>query len=135
MTKIFFDTPVEISRFDRVKYPWMRKLTKSQRGYFWGPEEVELVRDSKEFKDLNAHEEHIFTSNLLRQILLDSKQGSAPSESFGPIISLPEFRAFMKIWEFFEENIHAESYQYIIENIYPTASPVFDKMEIGRAHV
>lgn len=129
MTKIFFDKPVAISRFDRVKYPWMRKLTKKQMGFFWQPEEVELSRDDKDFKTLSDHEKHIFTSNLKRQILLDSVQGSAPSEAFGSIASLPEFRNFLKCWEFFEENIHAWSYQYIIENVYPDSSPVFDTID------
>jgi len=129
MTTIFFDEPVKISRFDKVKYSWMRKLTKQQRGYYWTPEEVELILDSKDFKSLADHEKHIFISNLLRQILLDSIQGSSPSEVFGPIISLPEFRSFMKAWEFFEENIHAESYQHIIDNVFPNASEIFDRMD------
>jgi ribonucleoside-diphosphate reductase beta chain len=107
----------------------MRKLTKKQIGFFWQPEEVELSRDAKDFKTLTSAEQHIFTSNLKRQILLDSIQGSAPSEAFGPICSLPEFRSFLKIWEAFEENVHAWSYQYIIENIYPDASPMFDTID------
>lgn len=129
MSKIFFDEPVKISRFDKLKHPWMRKLTKKQMGFFWQPEEVELNRDAKDFKGLSDHEKHIFTSNLKRQILLDSVQGSAPSEALGPIASLPEFRNFLKCWEFFEENIHAWSYQYIIENLYPNASTVFDELD------
>lgn len=118
-----------LSRFDRVKYPWMRKLTRKQMGYFWQPEEVELVKDSKDFKLLDAHERHIFVSNLKRQILLDSVQGSAPSEAFGSICSLPEFRNFLKCWEFFEENIHAWSYQYVLENLYASTSEVYDEID------
>lgn len=129
MAKIFFNGPVPISRFDRIKYPWMRKLTKKQKGFFWQPEEVELSRDAKEFKTLTPAEQHIFTSNLKRQILLDSVQGSEPSQAFGPICSLPELRSFIKVWEDFEENIHAESYQYILENIYPDASPIYDTID------
>lgn len=135
MPKIFFDGPVTVSRYDRVKYPWMRKLFKKQRGFHWGPDEVELTRDSKDFKVLTDGEKHIFTSNLVRQILLDTVQGSAPSEAFGPICSLPEFRSFLKIWESFEENIHAESYQHIIENLYPNSSEVYDQVEtVGEIH-
>jgi ribonucleoside-diphosphate reductase beta chain len=129
MSKIFFDGPIAISRFDKVKYPWMRKLTQKQKGFFWQPEEVELSRDSKDFKTLNDPEKHIFTSNLKRQILLDSVQGSAPSEALGPIASLPELRSFLKIWEDFEENIHAWSYQYILENLYPDAGIVYDTVD------
>lgn len=129
MAKIFFNGPITLSRFDKVKYPWMRKLTKQQMGFHWSPEEVELSRDAKDFKGLSAAEEHIFTSNLKRQILLDTKQGGEPSRAFGPIASIPELHNFIKCWEFFEENIHAWSYQYILENIYPDTSKVYDSID------
>lgn len=129
MTKIFFDGPIAISRYDKIKYQWMRKLMTKQQGFLWQPEEIELSRDAKEFKALSDVEKHIFTSNLKRQILLDSVQGSEPSEVFGPIWSLPEFRSFVKKWEDFEENIHARSYQYILENVFPDTSAVYDTID------
>ena len=129
MPKMFFDGEIAISRYDKVKYPWMRKLLMKQQGFLWQPEEVELGRDNKEFKGLTDNEKHIFTANLKRQILLDSVQGSEPSEVFGPIWSLPEFRSFVKKWEDFEENIHARSYQYILENVFPNTSDVYDTID------
>lgn len=129
MAKIFFNGSIPISRFDKVKYPWMRKLTQKQKGFFWQPEEVELSRDMKDFRTLSQAEQHIFTSNLKRQILLDSVQGSEPSEALVTIASLPELRSFVKVWEDFEENIHAWSYQYILENIYPDTSAVYDTID------
>lgn len=100
-----------------------------QQGFLWQPEEVELAIDFKQFKQLTDAEKHIFTSNLKRQILLDSVQGSEPSEVFGPIWSLPEFRSFVKKWEDFEENIHARSYQYILEQVYTSTSEVYDTID------
>jgi ribonucleoside-diphosphate reductase beta chain len=129
MTKIFFDGPVALSRYDRVKYPWMRKLTKQQRSFFWNPDEVELDRDAKEFRGFDYPIQRVLTLNLMRQILLDTKQGNAPSLAFGPICSLPEFENFLKCWEFFENNIHAESYQHILENAFPNASDVYDEVD------
>jgi ribonucleoside-diphosphate reductase beta chain len=129
MSNIFFGGPIAISRYDKVKYPWMRKLLMKQQGFLWQPEEVELSRDQKEFKTLSDNEKHIFTANLKRQILLDSVQGSEPSEVFGPIWSLPEFRSFVKKWEDFEENIHARSYQYILENVFPDTTEVYDTID------
>lgn len=123
----FFDTSVDIARYDTVKYPQFEKLTEKQMGFFWKPEEVELSRDQKDFKDLSEHEQHIFTSNLKRQILLDSVQGRAPSLAFLPICSLPELETWIQTWTFFE-TIHSRSYTHIIRNVYSDPSKVFDEM-------
>lgn len=123
----FFDTPVDIARYDSVKYPQFEKLTEKQMGFFWKPEEIELSRDQKDFKALSEHEQHIFTSNLKRQILLDSVQGRAPSMAFLPICSLPELETWIQTWTFFE-TIHSRSYTHIIRNVYPDPSKVFDEM-------
>ena len=123
----FFDDPVDIARYDKVKYPAFEKLTEKQMSFFWRPEEVELSKDSKDFKGLTDHEKHIFTANLKRQILLDSVQGRAPSLAFLPITSLPELETWIETWTFFE-TIHSRSYTHIIRNVYPDPSRVFDEM-------
>ena len=123
----FFGMPVNIARYDKQRYPVFEKLTEKQLGFFWRPEEVDLSRDGKDFKALNEHEKHIFTSNLKRQILLDSVQGRAPSLAFLPITSLPELETWIQTWAFFE-TIHSRSYTHIIRNVYPDPSRVFDEM-------
>lgn len=124
---MFFDGTVDIARYDQVKYPQIEKLTDRQLGYFWRPEEVDLSRDSRDFRLLLPHEQHIFTSNLKRQILLDSVQGRAPSLAFLPICSLPELENFIQAWTFFE-TIHSRSYTHLIRNVYPNPSKIFDEM-------
>ena len=123
----FFDEAVDIARYDKVRYPQFEKLTEKQLSFFWRPEEVELSKDSKDFKSLTGHEKHIFTSNLKRQILLDSVQGRAPSLAFLPICSLPELETWIQTWAFFE-TIHSRSYTHIIRNVYSDPSKVFDEM-------
>jgi ribonucleoside-diphosphate reductase beta chain len=110
-----------------VKYKQFEKLTERQLGFFWQPQEVDIFRDSKDFKDLTEHEQHIFTSNLKRQILLDSVQGRAPAVAFGPVCSLPELETWITTWTF-SETIHSRSYTHIIRNIYPNPSRIFDEM-------
>ena len=87
---MFFDEGVDIARYDQVKYPQIEKITEKQLGFFWRPEEVDVSKDKADFHKLSKHEQHIFTSNLKRQILLDSVQGRAPNLAFLPIVSLPE---------------------------------------------
>lgn len=123
----FFDEPVEVARYDKVRYPIFEKLTDKQWSFFWRPEEIDLSRDGKDFKSLSDHEKHIFTSNLKRQILLDSVQGRAPSLAFLPIVSLPELETWVQTWAFFE-TIHSKSYTHIIRNVYADPSTVFDGM-------
>ena len=123
----FFGESVNIARYENVKYSAFEKLTEKQLSFFWRPEEIELSRDGKDFKNLTDHEKHIFTSNLKRQILLDSVQGRAPSLAFLPICSLPELETWVQTWAF-SETIHSRSYTHIIRNIYSDPSKVFDEM-------
>ena len=124
---MFFDETVDIQRFDILKYPALDKITEKQLGFFWRPEEVDVSKDKKDFDNLTPHEKHIFTSNLKRQILLDSVQGRAPNLAFLPIASLPEVENWVETWSFFE-TIHSRSYTHIIRNVYPNPSEVFDGM-------
>jgi ribonucleoside-diphosphate reductase beta chain len=110
---MFFDEPVELARYDKVKYPQFEKLTDKQLSFFWRPEEVDVTKDYKDFKPLTEFEKHIFTSNLKRQIVLDTKQGVAPSLAFLPIASLPEIETFIQTWTF-SETVHSRSYTHII---------------------
>jgi ribonucleoside-diphosphate reductase beta chain len=123
----FFGKQVNIARYDKQRYNIFEKLTDKQLGFFWRPEEVDLSRDGKDFKGLSDHEKHIFTSNLKRQILLDSVQGRAPGLAFLPICSLPELETWIQTWTF-SETIHSRSYTHIIRNVYSDPSRVFDEM-------
>lgn len=114
-----------IQRYDTLKYKQFDKLTDKQLGFFWRPEEIDTYQDAKDFKSLTPHEQHIFTSNLKRQILLDSVQGRAPVEAFNPVVSLPELENWIVTWTF-SETIHSRSYTHIIRNVFSNPSKVFD---------
>ncbi len=122
---MFFGAPLGVQRYDSYKYPVFDKLTQSQLGYFWRPEEVSLQKDRGDYNKLRPEQKHIFTSNLKYQIMLDSVQGRAPGMAFIPYCSLPELEACMEVWGFMEM-IHSRSYTYIIKNVYADPSEVFD---------
>ena len=125
--KMFFDGGTDIARYDEVKYPQLEKITDRQLGFFWRPEEVDILRDANDFAALTESEQHIFTSNLKRQIVLDSVQGRCPNIAFLPLCSLPEVETWIETWSFFE-TIHSRSYTHIIRNVYPNPSEVFDNI-------
>ena len=124
---MFFDEAVDVARYDVVKYPQFEKITDKQLGFFWRPEEIDISNDKADFHKLTDHEQHIFTANLKRQILLDSVQGRSPNLAFLPKVSIPELEVLVETWSFFE-TIHSRSYTHIIRNIYPNPSKIFDTM-------
>ena len=118
---------VDIQRYDTMKYRQFDKLTDKQLGFFCRPEEVDILKDSKDFKELTDWEQHIFTSNLKRQILLDSVQGRSPNVALLPLVSIPELETWIETWAF-SETIHSRSYTHIIRNVYPNPTQVFDEL-------
>ncbi len=124
---MFLGAPLGVQRYDNFKYPAFENLTKQQLGYFWRPEEVSLQKDRGDYQTLRPEQKHIYTSNLKYQIMLDSVQGRAPGMAFLPYCSLPELEACMEVWSFMEM-IHSRSYTYVIKNVYPDPSDVFDKI-------
>lgn len=128
--KMFLDPegPVTVQRFEEVKYPKVQKFEELARGFFWVPEEISLTKDKIDHKEATDAIKHIFTSNLLRQTALDSIQGRAPAQVFGPVISIPELEALVSNWSFFETNIHSKSYSHIIRNVYGVPKEEFNKI-------
>ena len=122
---MFFGKPLGVQRYDSFKYPVFDRLTTQMLGYFWRPEEVSLQKDRADYQSLRPEQKHIFTSNLKYQILLDSVQGRGPGMAFAPYCALPELESAMNVWQFMEM-IHSKSYTYIIKNVYPDPSEVFD---------
>ena len=122
---MFFGAPLGMQQYVNFKYPDFDKLTQTQLGYFWRPEEVSLQKDRGDYKTLNEQQKHIYTSNLKYQILLDSVQGRGPGMAFTPYCSLPELEGCMGVWQFMEQ-IHSRSYTHIIKNVYPDPAEVLD---------
>jgi len=120
--------PVTVQRFEEVKYPKIQKYEELARGFFWVPEEISLTKDKMDHKDASDAVKHIFTSNLLRQTALDSIQGRAPFQVFGPVCSIPELEALTLTWSFFETSIHSKSYSHIIRNVYGVPKDEFNKI-------
>ena len=50
-TNMFLSDDMGIQRFDVLKYKQFDKLTEKQLVFIWRPEEVEILKDAKDFKD------------------------------------------------------------------------------------
>jgi ribonucleoside-diphosphate reductase beta chain len=126
-TTMFLGEELGIQRYEEMKYPVIDKLSERQLSFFWLPQEVEISKDAKDFKELTEHEQHIFTSNLKRQTLLDSVQGRSPNLALLPLVTLPELEAWIELWSF-NETIHSKSYTYILRQVYADPGKILDEM-------
>lgn len=124
---LFFGEGLNLQRYDKYKYKKLFDLFLQQLSFFWRPEEVDLGgKEKSDFITLTDHEKFIFTKNLSYQTLLDSVQGRGISHLLTDC-SNPEFEAFAKAWEF-SETVHSYSYTYIVKNVYPNPSEIFDNI-------
>ena len=121
---MFFGQPLGVQQYTTFKYPVFDKITQTQLGFFWKPDEVSLQKDRADYLSLRPEQKHIFTSNLKYQVMLDSVQGRGPGMAFLPYCSLPELESAMEAWSFMEM-IHSRSYTHIIKNLYAQPEEVF----------
>lgn len=124
---MFFGESTAIARYESPKHPTIEKLTVDALSFFWRPEEINLTTDSTQFKKLHLRDQRTFTLNLLYQAIMDTVQGSAPSEILGPICSDIGLDTWIQTWTFFE-TIHSRSYTHIIRNLYNNPTEVFDSV-------
>lgn len=124
---MFLGDGQNIARYDQQKHPFFERLIDKQISQFWRPEEIQLERDFRDWKKMNAAEKHIFYSNLKRQILLDSIQGRSPNVAFLPIVGIPELETWVETWAA-NETIHSRSYTYIIRNLFNEPDKIFDSI-------
>lgn len=122
---MFFDESPDIYRIDKMVHPQFDKLARRQKGFFWQPEEIPVDKESRDFKMLTPAQEHIFTSTITYQNMLDSVQGRGPDLALLPHTSLPELEAHILWWSAMEQT-HADSYSYLIRNVYNDPTKVFD---------
>lgn len=124
---MFFGENVNVSRYDVQKYNFFEKMIDRHISFFWRPEEINISKDTMDFNTLSKSSQHIFISNLKRQILLDSVQGRSPNVAMLPVVSLPELETWIETWSFFE-TIHSRSYTYIIKNLFSDPTVIFDSI-------
>ena len=108
-----------ILNLNNVKYGWVKPLFRKMLGDFWIPEKVSLVEDKVSIGRLTPEEDRAVRSTLSFLIFLDSIQvanlpniaGYITDSAVSNLIGVQEF----------QEIIHTQSYQYILESLYPNS--------------
>ena len=84
---------------------------------FWIPEKIDLSNDKNDYFNLKDSEKNAYNGILSFLIFLDSIQTNNIS-NISEFITAPEINLVLSI-QTFQEAIHSQSYQYIIESIIP----------------
>lgn len=106
-----------IANLNSIKYTWTTDLYKIMLNNFWIPEKVSLVSDRVTIKQLTPDELEAFKNTISFLIALDSMQ-VANLPRMNAFITAPEVSAIYTIQEF-QELIHSQSYQYILQELFP----------------
>jgi ribonucleoside-diphosphate reductase beta chain len=106
-----------ILNLNSVKYQWASKLYKIMVGNFWIPEKISLVDDRVTIKELTKDELEAFKNTLSFLIALDSMQVSN-LPNIADYITAPEIAGLFTI-QAFQELIHSQSYQYLLQELFP----------------
>lgn len=125
--KIIKGNSTNIFNLNNVKYQWANQLYRTMMGNFWIPEKIDLTQDRTDYNNLTKYEKEAYDGILSFLIFLDSIQtNNIPNIS--DYVTAPEINLVLSI-QTFQEAIHSQSYQYIIESILPkeTRNYIYDK--------
>lgn len=115
--KIIGGDTTNIFNLNNVKYQWANNLYRTMMGNFWIPEKTDLTQDKNDYVSLVDEEKDAYDGILSFLVFLDSIQtNNVPNIS--NYITAPEVNLILAI-QTYQEAIHSQSYQYIIESILP----------------
>lgn len=102
-----------------VKFEWARKMYFILMNNFWIPEKIDLTSDVNSYETLTTDEKKIFKDIISSLVFLDSLQTNNLPNIYSDITA-PEIYTLIVVQNF-QEVIHSESYNYIINNLIPAS--------------
>ncbi len=115
--KLVNGNPTGISNLNENKYKWSNNLYRVMTGNFWIPEKVSMEDDKISIKNLTTEEDEAVKDTLSFLIFLDSFQ-CLNLPNIHHYITAPNVANLLIIQQF-QEVIHSQSYQYILDSLYP----------------
>ncbi|MEN9405843.1 MAG: hypothetical protein RLZ12_127 [Bacillota bacterium] len=104
-----------LREWNRIKYDWAYQLYRTMLNNFWIPEEISLADDAKQFMELNDAERRAYDKTISFLNFLDSIQGEN-LPNLGSYVTAPEVASLLNI-QAFQEEVHAQSYSYILDTV------------------
>ena len=104
-----------LREWNRIKYSWANMFYRTMLNNFWIPEEISLNEDIKQFPLLTNGERNAFDKIISFLNFLDSIQ-SENLPNLSRYVTAPEVASLLNI-QAFQEEIHAQSYSYILDTV------------------
>jgi ribonucleoside-diphosphate reductase beta chain len=104
-----------LREWNRIKYSWANTFYRTMLNNFWIPEEISLNEDVKQFPLLTDGERNAFDKIISFLNFLDSIQ-SENLPNLSRYVTAPEIASLLII-QTFQEEIHAQSYSYILDTV------------------
>lgn len=106
-----------ISNLNNTRYSWTNRIYRKMLENFWIPEKVNMQEDKVTINELSDAEDAAVKDTLSYLIFLDSYQGNN-LPNIRQFITAPSVANLISIQEF-QEIIHQQSYQYVLDSLYP----------------
>lgn len=110
-------SPTGISNLNENRYKWTNHMYRVMTGNFWVPEKVSMAEDKITIKELTHDEDEATKDTLSYLIFLDSFQ-CLNLPNIHEYITAPNVANLLIIQQY-QEVIHSQSYQYILDALYP----------------
>ena len=125
--RIIGGNSTNIFNLNNVRYQWANRMYRNMMANFWIPEKTDLSSDLEPYKHLTIEERQAYDGILSFLIFLDSIQTNNLS-NINDYITAPEINLLLAIQQY-QEAIHSQSYQYIVESIIPAdrRNSIYDK--------
>lgn len=104
-----------LREWNRIKYDWANVMYRTMLNNFWIPEEISLGEDIKQFSYLTAGERKAFDKIISFLNFLDSIQ-CENLPNLARYITAAEVASLLNV-QAFQEEIHAQSYSYILDTV------------------
>lgn len=125
--RIFGGQTTGISNLNDIKFDWVAPTYRTMVGNHWVPEKVDLSKDKITIKNLTPEEDEAVQNTLSFLIFLDSFQ-SNNLPNIKEYVTTPAVANLIGI-QLFQEIIHSQSYQVILDALYPfmTREAIYNK--------
>ena len=104
-----------LNDFNNMKYGWVSDWYRQAMNNFWIPEEINLLRDSKDYPLLSPGERRAYDKILSFLVFLDSIQ-TANLPAISEYMTANEINLCLAI-QTFQEAVHSQSYSYMLDTI------------------
>ena len=106
-----------LANLNNEKYTWAGEYKRQMDNNFWIPQKYDLTGDVKSYLDLTLAERKAFDGIMSYLTFLDSIQ-TTNLPKFALFVTAPEVQQTL-ITQTYQEAIHNQSYQYMIETVIP----------------